>query len=147
MIIIKSRFKKYYVAKFKDISINITLSSDIATNQEYLKISLFTRKFDPYMDMYFAYDAMPDYVKSLYYYVKDNNKISHSEDGLSYVLQGPSLNDRKMYKMAIFFIEDYNVMTRRQVEFIYDKNLSLKLAKDHILPIIEHVNEKNDICI
>jgi len=135
MIIIKSHFKKYYIAKFRDIIINITVSSDVVTNKEYLKFYLYTGKTDEYMDMYFADDVIPDYVKDLFDYIKFNNKISYSEDKLYYVIQGPLLDDEKIYKMKFFYIQDYNAMMKRQLEFIYDEELSLKMAREHLFPI------------
>lgn len=139
MIIIKSQFKKYFVAKFKDININIILLLDVHNDTEYLKFSLFTRKTDPYIDMYFSMNMLPEYVKNIYEYIQDNNKISYSEDMLSYVMQGPLLDDKKIYKMSIFFINDYNMMMKRSYDFVYDEYLSTKMAEDHLLPIYKAI--------
>jgi len=85
--------------------------------------------------MYFSVNMLPDYVKGIYEYIQDKNRISYSEDMLSYVMQGPSLDEKKIYKMSIFFINDYNMMMRRSYDFVYDEYLSIKMAEDHILPI------------
>ena len=85
--------------------------------------------------MYFSLEMLPDYAMNVYDYIKDNNKISYSEDGLYYVMQGPSLDDKQIYKMSLFFINDYNNMAKRSYDFVYDEYLSLKMAEDHILPI------------
>lgn len=126
------------MAIFKDTVIHVHVLNDIYNDcQAYIKFSLHSYKHNGYMDVFFKIEEAPEYVIYLYRYIERNNRISLSEEKLSYIIQGPCLESKQIFKISNVFVADFHRILGRTHEFIYDYDISMELSNKFIKPVYE----------
>lgn len=129
---------KLLMAVFQDIVIHIHITKNLNMNcEEYLRFSLYSYKPNEYMDIVFRHQDAPKYVLELYEMIDRYNKISLSDDKLQYIIQGPCLETREIFKISSMFVNDYHSVLTRKYEFVYDLDIALELAEKWLKPIYE----------
>ena len=130
---------KLLMAVFQDTVMHIHVMKDINDCHQYFRFSLYSYKPNSYMDVIFNLDEAPPYVLFIYRFVERHNKISISDDNLSYVIQGPCLEAEKTFKISNIFIVDYHLMLKRTFEFIYDYDTAVLLSQNILLPVYDMI--------
>lgn len=143
MLCVKSRVHSFYKAKYKNIFFNILLIKEVDTCEEYLKIVLHSDTNSNYYDIYFKRKSAPYYIKNLFFHIVKNSKITLSEDEkLGYIIYGPDLHEKQIYKMTYIHIGDYHRMLSRECEFVYNHAQNIDIADKWIKPIYDDIIKK-----
>lgn len=142
MQIKKGRTAKLLMAIFKHTVLHIHVVKDtLNDNHQYLRFSLYSYKPNQYMDIIFRLEDTPQYVQYIYRFIEGFNRISISDDRLSYIIQGPCLESNQIFKISNIFVVDYHMMLARSYEFMYDIETSKALAENMLRPVFELINK------
>lgn len=137
---VKCRIQSYNKAQYGSTFINILLIIDIDSCEEYLKFVLHSDKENRYFDIYINRKNAPPYIKALFSHIKDNSRIALSEeDNLGYIIYGPNLLEKNIYKMTYIYLNDYHRMMNQLCEFIYNEELNLNISLKWLNPIYKNV--------
>jgi hypothetical protein len=136
---VKTKTSKILMAIFHDTVIHVHVLKDIHECNEYIKFSLHSYKPNSYMDIIFKLDNAPVYVNYLYRFIERNNRISLSDEKLSYIIQGPCLESKKIFKISNIFVTDFNRMLSKTHELVYDYDTALILSENILKPIYEMI--------
>lgn len=138
MLPIFGRTHKLLMAVFQDIVIHVHVIKNINTEcEDYVRFSLYSYKPNEYMDIVFRVQDAPTYVLELGHLIERNNRVSLSDDGLQYIIQGPCLESREIFKISSMFVEDYHAILKRKYEFVYDLDIALEFAEKWLKPIYD----------
>jgi len=146
MNVIKGKTVRLMMAVYNNTLIHLHVLADITTCDKYIRFLVFSNDA---LDIIFKFDDAPGFVQYLFNHLSRNNKISLTEDTLSYIIQGPCLKsgcDVEVFRLAQIFIADYNKILTQIHEFMYDHDISKTLAEKTLRPIYNAVVSGNVSC-
>jgi hypothetical protein len=146
MNVIKGKTVRLMMAVYNNTLIHLHVLTDITSCDKYIRFLVYSNDA---LDIIFKFDDAPGFVQYLFNYLSRNNKISLSEDTLSYIIQGPSIKSGcnvEIFRLAQIFIIDYNKILTQIHEFMYDHDVSKTLAEKTLRPIYNTVVSNNVSC-
>lgn len=131
MKIIKTNIVRFYRALYDKQFINVDLHCDGTgdTNENYVMFSVYTMHPNQFFDICFKYSDMPEYVLYIYKTIEANSHMFISPDKNGYIITGPCLQKKEIFKTAFVYKSDYYTMLNRPNQIMYDKELEETLAE------------------